>query len=432
MNKNNKPEIRFKGFTDDWEQRKLGDTNTFFTDGNYGEAYPKASDMTDSSTGIPFFFFLNLKNGRLDLSGANYITIEKHMKLTSGHLSEDDIVIAVRGSLGALGYVNKGNSGWNINSQLAILRTDKTVLIGKYLIQFLLSTTGQKELLSKQTGSALKQLPIGSLKDIAIPITSIEEQERIGMYLQNLDNLITLHQRKLEKLQNIKKSMLEKMFSKNGKSLPEIRFKGFTDDWEQRKFDEVFDCTIPNNTLSRAELNYENGSVKNIHYGDILIRYGSIVDVQNDEIPFATGKSSDDFKGALLQDGDIVIADTAEDETTGKACEIGNSQGVNVVSGLHTMVCRPRNKMASGYLGYYLNSDAYHHQLLPLMQGIKVLSLSKTNVQKTMVCYPKRESEQQLIADYFRNLDNLITLHQRKLEKLKNIKKSMLEKMFVK
>ena len=77
------------------------------------------------------------------------------------------------------------------------------------------------------------------------------------------------------------------------------------------------------------------------------------------------------------------------------------------------MVCRPRNKMALGYLGYYLNSDAYHHQLLPLMQGIKVLSLSRTNVQKTMVCYPKSKAEQQLIADCFRNLDNLITLHQR-------------------
>ena len=212
---------------------------------------------------------------------------------------------------------------------------------------------------------------------------------------------------------------------------PEIRFAGFTDAWEQRKFDEVFDCTIPNNTLSRAELNYESGSVRNIHYGDILIKYGSIVDVQNNEIPFATGKSSDDFKGALLQDGDIIIADTAEDETTGKACEIGNSQGLDIVSGLHTMVCRPHNKMALGYLGYYLNSDAYHNQLLPLMQGIKVLSLSRTNVQKTMVCYPKRQSEQQLIADYFRNLDNLITLHQRELEKLKNIKKACLEKMFV-
>ena len=213
---------------------------------------------------------------------------------------------------------------------------------------------------------------------------------------------------------------------------PRIRFKGFTDDWEQCKFDEVFECTIPNNTLSRAELNYDSGSVRNVHYGDILIKYGSVVDVQNDEIPFVTGKSSDDFKGALLQDGDIIIADTAEDETTGKACEIGNSQGVDVVSGLHTMVCRPRNKMALGYLGYYLNSDAYHHQLLPLMQGIKVLSLSKTNVQKTIVYYPKNKSEQELIAGCFRNLDHLITLHQRKYEKLQIIKKSMLENCFPK
>lgn len=213
---------------------------------------------------------------------------------------------------------------------------------------------------------------------------------------------------------------------------PQLRFKGFTDAWEQRKFKELFDCTISNNTLSRAELNYERGSVRNIHYGDVLIKYGAIVDVQNDEIPFAIGKSSDDFKGALLQDGDIVIADTAEDETTGKACEIGNSQGLDVVSGLHTMVCRPRNKMALGYLGYYLNSDAYHHQLLPLMQGIKVLSLSKTNVQKTTVSYPASKSEQQQIADYFRKLDHLITLHQRKCDLLSKAKKTLLQKMFPK
>lgn len=213
-------------------------------------------------------------------------------------------------------------------------------------------------------------------------------------------------------------------------SKPKIRVKGYKDDWEQRKLGEVFDCTIPSNTLSRAELNYESGSVRNIHYGDILIKYGSVVDVQNDEIPFATGKSSDDFKGALLQDGDIIIADTAEDETTGKACEIGNSQGLDVVSGLHTMVCRPRNKMALGYLGYYLNSDAYHHQLLPLMQGIKVLSLSRINVQKTTVCYPESKLEQQLIADCFRNLDHLITLHQRKCDETKKLKKYMLQKMF--
>ena len=218
-----------------------------------------------------------------------------------------------------------------------------------------------------------------------------------------------------------------------GKAIvPAIRFAGFTDAWEQREFGEMFDCTIPNNTLSRAELSYEDGSVLNIHYGDVLIKYGAIVDIQNDNIPRIPGRSRDDFKGALLQEGDIIIADTAEDETTGKACEIGNLQGFDVVSGLHTMVCRPRLPMALGYLGYYLNADAYHHQLLPLMQGIKVLSLSRNNIQKTMVSYPSTVEEQERIAAYFTHLDHLITLHQRKYSRLCNIKKSMLERMFPK
>ena len=211
---------------------------------------------------------------------------------------------------------------------------------------------------------------------------------------------------------------------------PAIRFKGFSDAWEQRKFDEVFDCTVPNNTLSRAELSYDEGTVLNVHYGDVLIKYGSVLDVQKDDIPRIPHRCREDFNGALLQDGDVIIADTAEDETTGKACEIGNLQGSAIVSGLHTIVCRPRNRMALGYLGYYLNSNAYHHQLLPLMQGIKVLSLSRSNIQKTSVSYPIAVKEQQLIAYYFSQLDNLITLHQRKFEKLTNVKKSMLEKMF--
>ena len=186
--------------------------------------------------------------------------------------------------------------------------------------------------------------------------------------------------------------------------------------WEQRKFDKVFDCTIPNNTLSRAELSYDEGTVLNVHYGDVLVKYGSVLDVQRDEIPHIPQSCREDFRGSLLQDGDVIIADTAEDETTGKACEIGNLQGRSIVSGLHTMVCRPRQQMALGYLGYYLNSNAYHHQLLPLMQGIKVLSLSRSNIQKTSVSYPTSVEEQQLIASYFNHLDNCITLHQRKLE----------------
>lgn len=176
----------------------------------------------------------------------------------------------------------------------------------------------------------------------------------------------------------------------------------------------MFDCTVPNNTLSRAELSYDEGTVLNVHYGDVLIKYGSVLDVQKDDIPRIPHRCREDFNGALLQDGDIIIADTAEDETTGKACEISNLQGSVIVSGLHTMVCRPRNRMALGYLGYYLNSNAYHHQLLPLMQGIKVLSLSRSNIQKTSVSYPTAVKEQQHIAYYFSQLDNLITLHQRK------------------
>ena len=276
-----------------------------------------------------------------------------------------------------------------------------------------------------------RSIDIEGMKTIRIPWASYPEQKSIGDFLTHLDTLITLHQRKYEKLVNIKKSMLDKMFPKNGASVPEIRFKGFTDPWEQRKLDEAFDFTVPNNTLSRAELNQESGSVRNVHYGDVLIKYGSVLDAQNDELPFITGRSKDDFKGALLQNGDIIIADTAEDETTGKVCEIVNIQDKDVVAGLHTMVCRPKNKTAEGYFGYYMNSSSYHHQLLPLMQGIKVLSLSKTNVQKTTVKYPKDKAEQQKIADCLRRIDTLITLHQRKLEKLQNIKKSCLEKMFV-
>ena len=195
---------------------------------------------------------------------------------------------------------------------------------------------------------------------------------------------------------------------------PRCFLGSFDFSWEQRKFDEVFDCTVPNNTLSRAELSYDEGTVLNVHYGDVLIKYGSVLDVQKDDIPRIPHRCREDFNGALLQDGDVIIADTAEDEMTGKACEIGNLQGSAIVSGLHTMVCRPRNRMALGYLGYYLNSNAYHHQLLPLMQGIKVLSLSRSNIQKTSVSYPIAVKEQQLIAYYFSQLDNLITLHQRK------------------
>lgn len=425
-----KPEIRFAGFNDTWEQRKLSEINTYFTDGNYGEAYPKASDMTDHLNGVPFLTGGNLKKGKLDLNGASYITKDKHEKLTSGHLVEDDIVIAVRGSLGALGYVNKENSGWNINSQLAILRTDKSILRGRFLIQYLLSEKAQIDLLSRTTGSALKQLPIGQLRDFEVPITKIGEQEAIGAYFQNLDNLITLHQRKYDKLTNVKKSMLDKMFPKNGAKVPEIRFKGFTDDWEQCKVKDVFDF-LQNNSLSRAELT-TYGEIMNVHYGDILIKYGEILDIKKENLTYVIDNSIiKKYQTSLLKNGDVLIADAAEDETVGKCSEITGVLNDIVLSGLHTIPCRPKIKFAKGYLGYYMNSRAYHDQLLPLIQGTKISSISKSIIQYTVITYPKSTDEQEKISTIFENLNNNINYHKQKLEKLKNIKKSLLERMFV-
>ena len=206
------PEIRFKGFTDAWEQRKLGDTNTFFTDGNYGNDYPTANEMSDSVNGVPFLRGSNLNNGAINLVDVNYITKQKHNLLTSGHTKFDDIIIAVRGSLGNCGYVAKQFIDININSQLAIIRTDKNELSGLFLIEYLLSSLGKKEINRNITGTALKQLPINSLKMINIKYPSINEQEKISILLSKLNASITLHQCKLDKLQDVKKELLQKMF----------------------------------------------------------------------------------------------------------------------------------------------------------------------------------------------------------------------------
>ena len=179
-------------------------------------------------------------------------------------------------------------------------------------------------------------------------------------------------------------------------------------------------------------MNYESGTVKNVHYGDVLIKFGDYIDASETELPYISDAAkADKFKNSFLQDGDIIFADTAEDDTVGKCTEIQGSEGLKLLSGLHTIACRPKEKYGPMFLGYYINSPAYHNQLKPLMQGIKVTSISKSALQDTNMTMPKSVDEQTMIGEYFSNLDNLITLHQRKLEKLQNIKKSMLEKMFV-
>lgn len=215
------------------------------------------------------------------------------------------------------------------------------------------------------------------------------------------------------------------------KNVPKLRFKGYEDAWEQRKLGEVLDFSLKTNSLSRSMLNYEEGELKNIHYGDILMDYGPILNFKTDTIPYITEGKVEEFTSQLLMNGDVVFADAAEDESVGKAIEINGLEEQCLVSGLHTIVGRPTIKFAERFLGYYINSNSYHNQLLPLMQGTKVSSISKTTLQKTMIIYPKVNSEQLKIGSFFYCLESIITLHQRKLEELKNMKKTLLQQMFV-
>ena len=182
--------------------------------------------------------------------------------------------------------------------------------------------------------------------------------------------------------------------------------------WEQRKLGDCFDF-LQNNTLSRADLNPESGSARNIHYGDILIKFGDCLGLGSDKLPFVDDESIlSKYANSTLRVGDIIFADTAEDESAGKCVELVELPNEPVISGLHTIPVRPKFPFGSGYLGHYLNAPAYHDQLLPLMQGIKVISVSKTALQDTQICFPS-VSEQFAIGASFNALDSLITLHQR-------------------
>ena len=202
-------------------------------------------------------------------------------------------------------------------------------------------------------------------------------------------------------------------------NVPKLRFPGFEGEWYVSSFNEIFDF-LSNNTLSRAELTHE-GEVENIHYGDILTKFGDVVDCTKEELPYIADKAKLGSKTSYLQNGDVIIADTAEDDTVGKATEIFNIQ-TPVVSGLHTMACRPRLNFESRFLGYYINSACYHNQLYPFMQGVKVTSISKGNIALTKIRYPANK-EQQKIASMIALLDDRIKKQQQLIDSLKLYKR---------
>lgn len=211
---------------------------------------------------------------------------------------------------------------------------------------------------------------------------------------------------------------------------PKLRFKEFNNEWNSITFDKVFK-TIQNNCFSRDLLNgTDEKCTKNVHYGDILIKYGTILDCDNITLPSID--STVDLKKfneeSYLKDGDILIADTAEDYTVGKACEIVNVHD-KVLSGLHTIPCRPLFDFASRFLGYYINSYSYHDSLIPLVTGIKVSSISKSSIAKTIVKYPCLD-EQKKIAEFLSKVDEVIAEREEEVKDLEKQKKGLMQKIF--
>nr|WP_256376636.1 restriction endonuclease subunit S [Neglectibacter sp. 59] len=205
-----------------------------------------------------------------------------------------------------------------------------------------------------------------------------------------------------------------------------MRFPGFEGEWNRVLFSDLF-AYLSNNTLSRAELS-NSGKVRNIHYGDVLIKYGEVIDIEHTEIPYVADVSRL-RKPDYLSTGDVVIADTAEDDTVGKAVEIINNSSIAVVSGLHTIPCRPKERFVPSYLGYYVNSAPFHTQLHPYMQGIKVTSISKGNIGKTYISSPDLE-EQQKITSLLNLLSSRIEKQRQLVEALKSYKRGLLKHIF--
>ena len=425
----NKPEIRFEGFVENWEQQKLGEVADIRT-GPFGSTLHAEDYVKD---GIPIITTEHFKTGQLPEKVINIPQVSEndYKRLQSYTLNKDDIVFSRVGSVDINALVTEFQNGWLFSGRVLRVRSYENIN-SQYLHYELSTIRAKNDVISRAVGQTMPSINTEILKDTNVCFPSkLPEQTAIGNFFRSLDNTIALKKQQCEQTANIKKAMLEKMFPKKGENVPEIRFDGFTGAWVLDELTDVLSPTVGNNTLSRADLNYESGEVLNIHYGDILIKFGSFIDSANDEIPFITNGPVMDYRNQLLQDGDIVFADTAEDETAGKVVEVTNSHGVNMVSGLHTMVYRPKRKFATYFMGYYLNSNSFRHQLLPLMQGAKVLSLSRSNLATTQLCYPSSLDEQAAIGNFFRSLDTLIEAQQQELEKLQNIKNAYLNKMFV-
>ena len=255
--------------------------------------------------------------------------------------------------------------------------------------------------------------------EFVLPLPSINERAKIATILTTQDKVIKLKEKRLAEKQRQKKYLMQQLLT--GKK----RLPGFSGQWKIKDFNQVFAFGVTN-TFSRECMCEDSTGVKNIHYGDILVRYGEVLKLSEQEIPSLLSDIGAKIT-TFVEDGDVVIADTAEDLTAGKAVEVQETHGKKVAAGLHTMLCKPiKDCFAPGWLGYYMNSETYHKQLVPYIAGVKVMSISKGNIVKTNILMPPIE-EQAAIAEVLSTADREIELLQQDIEQEKQKKKALMQ-----
>lgn len=405
--KNKKPEIRFKGFSEEWEEKELGEIATM--NARIGWQGLTQKEFLDSGdyyliTGTDF------NNGSIDIKNCHYIGAYRYNQDLNIQVKDDDVLITKDGTIGKVAYVGHLDKPATLNAGVFVIRGKNKSISNLYLYHHLASPLLLDFADKQATGGTIKHLNQNVLVRFPVPLPQIQEQTQIGNFFKNLDNLITLHQQKYEKLGILKKAMLEKMFPKNGKDVPEIRFKGFEGAWAIQKLGNL--GSVAMNRRIFKDQTSETGDIPFYKIGT----FGSEPDAFISRSLFEQYKS----KYPYPEKGDILISASG---SIGRTVEyLGKNeyfQDSNIVWLKHD------ERVLNLFLKYFYIIVKWSG-----LEGSTIQRLYNKSILDTSISLPSPK-EQEKIGNYFKNLDNLLTLHQGELGKLKNLKKAMLGKMFV-
>ena len=398
MNDKQKPSIRFKGFTEAWEQRKLSEIYQ-----NIGNAFVGTATPYYVEHGHFYLESNNIKDGQINHNSEIFINDEFYERQKDKWLHTGDMVMVQSGHVGHTAVIPEELD--NSAAHALIMFRNPKVEIDPYFLNYQYQTNKSKKKIENiTTGNTIKHILASDMQEFTVDTPKIEEQQHIARYFLELDHLITLHQRKYDKLVNVKKSMLEKMFPRDGKNVPEIRFSGFTEAWEQRKLGEVVQITMGQSP---------SGSTYSDVPSDYILVQGN-TDLENGWVKPRVW-TTEITKQADA--GDLIMSVRAPAGSMGKtAYKAVIGRGVAAIKG-NEFIYQLLVKMDKE--GYWKKDST----------GSTFASLNSDSIKNAEIKIPF-DDEQKQIGEYFHNLDNLITLHQREVEKLQNIKKSCLEKMF--